>query len=50
MFAVLHIILAEMGIKRQVDFARRNVHEKAGSQIGNELFIEAQYKKNFIQD
>jgi len=50
MFVAHHIILAEMVIKRQVDSARRNVHEKAGSQIGNELFIEAQYKKNFIQD
>ena len=37
MFAVLHIILAEMGIKRQVDSARRNVHEKAGNQIGKLL-------------
>ena len=37
MFAVPHIILAEMDIKRQAGFARRNVHEKAGNQIGKSL-------------
>jgi len=37
MFVALHIILAEMVIKRQVDFARRNVQEKAGNQIGKLL-------------
>jgi len=46
----LRIILAKMDIRQQVDFARRNVHEKAENQTGNELFIEVQRKENFIYD
>ena len=37
MSVALHTILAEMDIKQQADFARRNVHEKAESQIGKSL-------------